>query len=79
LDHKSSEYAFICILFLVDSIVPHNIRKCCKANGVGGVGGIYVISDAVGVGAGDIISGGANTSFLCVLVYQKVGSKTLSF
>jgi integrase/recombinase XerD len=29
LDRKSTEYAFICILFLVDSIVRHNIRKCC--------------------------------------------------
>ena len=38
-----------------------------KANGVGGVGGVYVISDAVGVSAGDIISGGADTSFfMCV-------------
>ncbi len=34
-----------------------------KAKGVGGVGGVYVISDAVGVGAGDIISDGAGTSF----------------
>ena len=50
-----------------------------KVNGVGGVGGIYVISDAVGVGAGDIISGGADTFFLCVLAYQEIGSKTLSF
>ncbi|MEG4812406.1 N-acetylmuramoyl-L-alanine amidase, partial [Microcoleus sp. F8-D3] len=24
-----TEYAFICILFLVYSIVPRNIRKCC--------------------------------------------------
>jgi len=30
LERKSTEYAFIGILFLVDSIVPHNIRKCCK-------------------------------------------------
>ncbi len=38
-----------------------------KANGVGGVGGVYVISDAVAVGTGDIISGGAGTSFfMCV-------------
>ena len=29
LERKSTEYAFIGILFLVDSIVPHNIRKCC--------------------------------------------------
>jgi hypothetical protein len=29
LERKSTEYAFIAILFLVDSIVPHNIRKCC--------------------------------------------------
>jgi hypothetical protein len=29
LARKSTEYAFICILFLVDYIVPHNIRKCC--------------------------------------------------
>jgi hypothetical protein len=37
-----------------------------KANGVGRVGGVYVISDAVAVGAGDIISGGAGTSvFMC--------------
>jgi hypothetical protein len=30
LERKSTEYAFIGILFLVDSIVPHNIRKCCN-------------------------------------------------
>ena len=30
-ERKSTEYAFICILFLVNSIVPHNIRKCCKS------------------------------------------------
>ncbi len=37
-----------------------------KANGVGRVGGVYVISDAVAVGAGDVISGGAGTSvFMC--------------
>ncbi|MEG4205577.1 hypothetical protein QUA20_16770, partial [Microcoleus sp. Pol7_A1] len=29
---KSTEYAFIGILFLVNSIVPHNIRKCCNSN-----------------------------------------------
>jgi hypothetical protein len=32
LERKSTEYAFIGILFLVDSIVPHNIRKCCNNN-----------------------------------------------
>ena len=29
MERKSTEYAFICILFLADSIVPHNIQKCC--------------------------------------------------
>ncbi len=29
LERKSTEYAFICILFLVNSLVPHNMRKCC--------------------------------------------------
>jgi hypothetical protein len=36
LDRKSTEYAFIGILFLVDSIVPHNIRKCCIYEFIGG-------------------------------------------
>ena len=27
---RQPTYAFIGILFLVDSIVPHNIRKCCN-------------------------------------------------
>jgi len=50
-----------------------------KANGVGGVGGVYVISDAVGVGTGDIISGVRAHLFLCVLAYQEIWSKTLPF
>ena len=45
---------------------PGGIAVGNKANGIGGVGDVYVISDAVGVGAGRI-SGSAGTSvFMCV-------------
>ena len=46
----------------IDASGPGGVAVGNKANGVGGVSGVYVISDAVGVGAGDIISGGAGKS-----------------
>lgn len=51
-----------------------------KANGIGGGGGVSIISDAVSIGAGNRIYGGAGTSFfMCVsLLLRRASVSTIT-